>query len=381
MTSISSVPPLFIKDTDLESRDLTPYQMCNFITRVCGGSRLEGVQKINSLWRIYLNDQTARLELYLKDTVLILGKQIKLYDQNPYTLRNQLENLGQSVNTTNDKLTIKNIPLSVSNSEIKKMLEENKLTLVSQIKYSCIRDEFGQLTNYKNGDRFVYVKPVDQPIPSKQTVCSFPCTVIHHGKMIPCMACAEPGHRIGDGNCKAAPTDDIIAFKSYQHPFSNFFPCALSFSGKDFRSIEHALLWRMAHEMGKEELASDIMESVHAGVARRLGKDIATDEQRLIWEKQNLHVMEELLLLKAQQRATFKTTLLSESRVIAEASPSRYWGTGMSAYATQKTAPSYWPGQNMLGGDVDGLEYQQLFFIFCFFCVPFLYLLRFKSIV
>ena len=43
----------------------------------------EGVQKINDLWRLYLKDQTSRLELCFKQCVLVKGKRAPLFD-NPY---------------------------------------------------------------------------------------------------------------------------------------------------------------------------------------------------------------------------------------------------------------------------------------------------------
>ena len=56
----------------------------------------------------------------------------------------------------NDKSTIKNLPLSVSNEEIKNMLEGRGISLVSPVKYGFIRKDDGDLIAYKSGDRFVY---------------------------------------------------------------------------------------------------------------------------------------------------------------------------------------------------------------------------------
>ena len=103
----------------------------------------------------------------------------------------------------NDKLTVKHIPLSVSNDEIKRMLEEHGVSLRSQIKYGLIRDSDGHQTTFKSGDRFVYVKPFDPPLARNQKVGNYSCVVIHHGKEIPCVVCGITGHKVGDLGCKA----------------------------------------------------------------------------------------------------------------------------------------------------------------------------------
>ena len=110
---------------------------------------------------------------------------------------------------------------------------------MSSIKYGYIRDDNGQLTSYKSGDRFVYVAPYDTPLPKQQDIGQFKCLLIHHGKDIKCKACDVLGHRIGADVCKAKPKDSIYAFKGYHHPLSNHFPCKLAIYGKAFKSAEH----------------------------------------------------------------------------------------------------------------------------------------------
>ena len=119
----SSVPPLFAKDSDigtLGGTSISPYDMCSAITRTTGLTKLVGVQKINNLWGIYPTDATTRLEMFVKKHILINGKDIPLYDQNPCISRQQMQGERRQI----DKLTIKYVPLSVSNDEIKAMLEE-----------------------------------------------------------------------------------------------------------------------------------------------------------------------------------------------------------------------------------------------------------------
>ena len=353
----STVPPLFVKDSDIGTSggtSISPYEMCSAVTRTTGLSKLVGVQKINNLWRIYVTDATTRLETFVKRHILINGKDIPLYDQNPYISRQQIGPQGgrKHVPLSSDKLTIKYVPLSVSNEEIKAMLEENKVELRSPINYGKIRDADGQLTRYKNGDRFVYVTPFSPPLPRQQHVGDFSCVVVHHGKDSMCRACGERGHKIGDQNCKAKPKEqeNIMPFRSYEHPLSNHYPCELTISDNVFKSLEHAYLWSMSMELGKPQLAANIMDSVHAGRAKQLSKNIADDETRWKWESENEDIMKELLVAKAEQCEEFCNCLVeNHGKILAEATPSKIWGTGLSVFATQHCSPDYWPGKNLLG--------------------------------
>ena len=150
------------------------------------------------------------------------------------------------------------------------MLGEKKIKLASDVRYGYLRDENGLLTSYASGDRYVYVEAFDPPIPKQQTVSQFSCIVIHHGKEKPCTACGIAGHRIGEDNCRAKPTQNILAFSTFQHQLSNHFPCNLEVYDSSFRSLEHAYLWRRANEFGKQDLGNQIRSAKHAGVAKRL---------------------------------------------------------------------------------------------------------------
>ena len=117
---------------------------------------------------------------------------------------------------------------------------------------------------------------------------------------------------------------------------------------RTFKSVEHAYFHRMATEFGKTELAEKIFKAEHAGVAKRLSKGIADDEERLKWEKDNTNVMHNLLQAKLEQCQEFRSLLIEYADVtLAEAS--RLWATGLSPYMTEHTAPHFWPGNNLLG--------------------------------
>ena len=96
----------------------------------------------------------SRINLLTRKTEIIRGKEVPLYEQNPFT-----------TNQKKDKLTVKGLPLSVSSQEIKNLLESNGVVLSSSIKFSQMRDEDGNLTRYKNGDRYMYCEPFKPPLP------------------------------------------------------------------------------------------------------------------------------------------------------------------------------------------------------------------------
>ena len=340
-----SVLPLFFRDRDLNDNSITPMDICRAITNVVGASKLDGLQKINSVWRVYLKDRQVRLELCVKP-LSINGHQVTLLDQNPNVTFS-----GSGISAQKkDKLTIKNLPLSVSNEEVVKFLKENNIVLASAVRYGMIRDEGGLLTSYKSEDRYVYVNPFEPPLPKQQDIGIFKCLVLHHGKMFQCKACGEYGHKVGEEQCKARPKVSIVAFKGYTHPLSNHFPCNISLFGKTFKSTEHIFFWRMAMEMGKKDLADEIYAARHAGEAKRLGKTIAPDDIRWEWEEKNVDLMKSLLEAKAKQCTEFKSCLLENSgKVFAEATPSKLWATGMSPFLTENTAPEFWLGRNLLG--------------------------------
>jgi ribA/ribD-fused uncharacterized protein len=344
--SLNSVPPIFIKDRDIRSIHISALDICKEVIKITGTRSLEGVQKVNNLWRIYVKDLGSRVKLYMREKLNLGGKQVPLYDANPFTSR---------LNTPrepNDKLTIKNVPLSVSNDQFTLMLNEKDIELRSDVRFGYLRELDGGLTSFKSGDRYVYVKPYDVPLPKDLQVGTFPCMVIHHGKMSPCIACSRTGHKIGEDICIAKPTQEIYSFKGFNHPLSNHFPCDLEIYETRFSSIEHAFLWRMATEMGKPELARKIKDSAHAGIAKKLSNEL-DDEARYNWESNNMDTMKELLAEKVKQCQRFKNCLVENcSKTLAEASGAmgnNFWTTGLSPYASQNTDPSFWPGKNMMG--------------------------------
>ena len=146
-----------------------------------------GIQRIGSLWRIYLNSHDDRVKLIthglnLRETV------ISVYDTNPYT---------QARNEHLTRITIKDVPLSVGDELIKQSLEKLKCNIRGDIIRQKLRVN-GQLINCLNGDRVCYIDPQSQPLPRSITIANlFRARLFHIGqpeRPTSCSKCLETGH-------------------------------------------------------------------------------------------------------------------------------------------------------------------------------------------
>ena len=63
----------------------------------------------------------------------------------------------------------------------------------------------------------------------------------------------------------------------------------------------------MASELGKPDLAERIKGCDHAGSVKKMSAEIADDEERWRWEKENANVMNYLLEAKAKQCEILRT--------------------------------------------------------------------------
>ena len=338
------IEPLYMKNNDLPMKDMTPYNICQAMARVVGQGNVDGAQRVRNIWRLYLKDRKSRADIFVKQELLVNGKHIQIYDRNPQDILSKTQ--------INDKLTIKDIPMDVSNSEIREVLEKEGVRFVSPIKDSYERDLQGNLTSYRNGDRFAYIMKMDTIVKRTHEIGQHIATVIHHGRdNRPCRGCNQIGHKIGSQECPALPENSIYAFKSYQNPLSNHYPCELIMFGEviPFKSFEHALFWKMAMDHGKPSMAYFIKEAEHAGVAKTMSK-VMPDAEREEWEDENKDVIKCMLYEKFKQCPEFRQTISdNKDATFAEAGSNMKWASGLPPHITQKTNPDFWPGENMLG--------------------------------
>ena len=340
--------PIFIRNADMPEEDTAPITVYEALSNSFGATNIEGIQRIAGLWRIYMKNKAKRLDIITKQTVVINEKHVRLYDENPFNNNNQK-------NEKRDKLTVRGLPLSVNNDEIKQILEEQQVKICSPIKFTFLRKEDGTLTSCKTGDRFMFIEKADETVKRNHTIGGYQCTIVHHGRNnFLCKSCNKIGHKIGDETCQAkAKEDKTLAFSGYQHPLSNEYPTPIQAfkQHKPFSSITQAYLWKMANDLDQTELAEEICAAKHAGMVKRMSKRIP-DEVKRSWEEkeENLDTMKKLLDIKARTCCEFRQLLIdNQEKILAEATSDLRWGTGQSKYVTERTDPEFWPGNNYLG--------------------------------
>lgn len=183
--------PVFIQARDVPQRDaqLTGGDVYIALIRSVDRQVVRGVQRIGSLWRIYVNNHDARVRL-ISHGIVIRNTTIPVYDTNPYT---------KSANEHLTRITIKDIPLSVSDELLKSTLNRMKY----QVRGDVIRQKLrvnGELIDCFNGDRVCYIDPPSQPLPRMIVFANlFRARVFHVGqpeRVTTCSRCLENGHHV-----------------------------------------------------------------------------------------------------------------------------------------------------------------------------------------
>lgn len=354
---LTTAPPVFLRNQDIVDGDTrsspqagpTPYEVCVTVSRIIGPGTVEGAQSPDSqrgCWRIYMKSPHSRVQLLARREIRLGGKCIPLYDTNPSAS-------GQnSPDDLREKITIKYLPLSVSNTEIQSFFVQKGVKLTSPIQYSRARDPDGRLTDYKNGDRYCYAQaPIQPKLQRLARIAGIHCRMFHNGQFSnDCKACNQPGHKIGDISCPALNNEDnITTFRSYNMVLSNMHASTITVFGEDFKSVEHAYQWKKALDIGAKTMADKIKNAQHAGVAKQLSKDLPKEQVDQWAETKSEEIMTALIRHKSRQVPAFKAALLDTNPVIAEATYDKVWGTGLSPEHTKCTKPEYWPGGNLLG--------------------------------
>lgn len=185
------IEPVFFLNSEVSQENgkwLGTLEICMAVCAVVSDdSVVEGAQRIGALWRIYLTDEEARLNL-LCTGINIRGQQITLKDKNPF-----IHAGFEGIDTT--RLFVRNIPLSYDNAEIEKSLKSKGVQMVGPLKYARARTAAGKLTNFKTGDRFVDIIVPDVPLPQKQTMGLFTASLYHREQK-------QGKEEIECGNCK-----------------------------------------------------------------------------------------------------------------------------------------------------------------------------------
>ena len=178
--------PVFLRSTDVRNIDEKPLageELYLSVANTVQKDNIVGIQQIRNLWRIYLNSHDDRVRV-ITDGLVIRGTVAPVHDT-------------KEKNIT--KLTIKDIPLSLSDDVIRAELEAKKY----EVKGTIVRQKLrvnGQLINCVNGDRVVYIRPPSQPLPRKVAFAStFMARIFHLGQpqtALTCSRCLQTGHHV-----------------------------------------------------------------------------------------------------------------------------------------------------------------------------------------
>ena len=191
--------PVFLKTDSVknsEKKPLTGEELYVALVKTVPIEHICGIQEIRSLWRIYLSSQDERIKV-ISSGIDLRGSFTPVYDTNPFTRSHQEHVI---------RVTVKDVPLSVSDNLIRMEIEATKTEIKGDIVRQRLRVN-GQLTNCLNGDRALYISPPSQPLPRKMVIGGiFRARVYHNGQQSPntgvttCSRCLEKGHHVTQCN-------------------------------------------------------------------------------------------------------------------------------------------------------------------------------------
>ena len=370
-TGDRGVKPVFFKSSDViineRVRKLTEYEVAMSAAREVGRSMVDCAQQIRGLWRIYLKEEGARVDILTKG-ITIRSQHISLYQSNPFVTS------AKDPKSKTVKITVKDLPISFSNEEVCMLLKKLNVNLTSQqVKYGYIRDDNDDLTNIKNGDRYLFAEEeslVNNPLPRYAMCGIFEVRIFHRGQFGPsrcwnclsydhytskcdnekvCKICEKPGHGEGSTQCEFyEEQSNITLVGGSRDKLSNMYPCDFNFMGVDVDSAEKAYQYGKAKRCKEDVLADKILKAQDGFEAKRLSKFIITTPN---WERDNQDLMEDVLNAKIEQVDECAEYLLETGMTrIIEAVPGDYfWGSGLDKDKTKKIKKEALPGKNRLG--------------------------------
>ena len=343
----TSVEPLFCLNQNIPRGPAQPkpYEICQAMAKSIHKSNVDGAQNIWGVWRLYTKTKDARLQLLTKG-FSVRGVSVPIYESNPRTT-----SLNDPDERT-EKITVRDMPLSVDN----KLIEDYLVTcpglqLCSNVRYSKERNENGDLTDYRNGDRYIYAKhPINPILPEKAKIGDFTCRIFHPTQRDTCKICSKQGHKSFTEDCPAYDQHlNIKPFRSEQMVESNFFPCDLYYKGVDYHSSEQAFQHVRAINLHCFDIAENIMHTDNPRSAQKEGNKIPENIRKQWDTEHGQQEMLEIVREKASQVEEFKTSLLETNANYAEGTLDRFWGCGLLPEQVQSTKPEYWPGENVMG--------------------------------
>lgn len=142
---------------------------------------------------------------------------------------------------------------------------------------------------------------------------------------------------------------DVTAFFSRSSPFSNFYTCCnLLIDDTPYDHVEQYIQSQKAIFAEKPDLAREILGNKDPAVCKKIGDTLKIDEDE--WRTIADNKMIKACKAKFSQSDGLKRMLLdTENRILAEAGPNLYWGTGLKLNNPDNGNKDKWLGQNKLG--------------------------------
>lgn len=286
LNNANKVEPVFFLNNEVyeeAGKWLDTLEVCLAVCEVVSDENcVEGAQRIGGLWRVYITNLEARIQL-LSTGINIRGCQITLKDKNPF-----INVLGrEDVDTT--RVYVRNIPLSYDNGEIEKALKSKSVQLLGPIKYVRARTKEGKLTNFKTGDRFVDIITPKEPLPKKIGMGIFTASVYHKEQKqsradIECGNCKQSGHIRRD--CPNQPVCYDCSQPGHRRGSENCPETHKKFEGTAMQTTQTALeaheeLQEEEEEVDSEEEEDDDEEEEETDSAERIGSGLNAPVQTL----------------------------------------------------------------------------------------------------
>ncbi|CAG2219820.1 CNBP [Mytilus edulis] len=154
-------------------------------------SHLKGLQRVNGMWRIYLDSESDREHL-IANGLTIRKKHIHVHDRNPkFVVKEHINYL---------RIRIKNVPLSADDNQIGRYLETKHNLIIHNFNRERLRIN-GFLTNCQTGDRLFMVSPVPGiQLPRFISIGKYKALLIHKDQIVvnpyaKCNKCLQTGHK------------------------------------------------------------------------------------------------------------------------------------------------------------------------------------------
>ena len=309
--------------------------ICNTVNHVTPAQAL-GAQKMRSVWAVLVRSNDAR-ETLSQTGITINSVHITMHVDNPHGTGSRIEG---------ERIVIKDFPLWEPDQKITEFFRNHPhIDEFSKIHRSTARN-----SKFFNGDRFFFSKPTDHPaLPNRIQIGEYPCRVVYPNINSVCDRCTQRGHRTQNTfMCEAyePDQDDIHFFRD--GILSNFSETELTYQNIKFPTAEHAYQWAACVEALRDDLAEEVIQAASPHVAKKIANVLKTPDSE--WHHQKYNVMEKVLIAKAEASAEFRAALLqTDDKLLVEARPDEWWGSGLSYSLTLTTKPVFYPGNCWLG--------------------------------